>query len=104
MNDDINSPRHYTGNGIECLDAMRSAMHDAPITGYQAFLWGAAFKYIWRWPFKNGWHDLEKAKRCIEILLKEIDTEVNTDLLPCQNVRIEGEVLTACGEEKAVEQ
>lgn len=94
MNDDINSPRHYTGNGIECLDAMRSAMHDAPITGYQAFLWGASFKYVWRWPFKNGKQDLEKARVFIDQLMEE---------LPCQNVRIEGELLTAYGEDKEVQ-
>lgn len=71
MSDEVKAPSHYMGNGIECLEAMKSMMHEAPLTPFEGFLWGAAFKYVWRWPFKNGRQDLEKAKRCIDYLLEE---------------------------------
>lgn len=73
MDDEVREPRHYRGDGsIECMDAMRSMMADAPVPAYAAFWWGAAFKYVWRWPWKNGRRDLEKARRCIEYLLEVV--------------------------------
>lgn len=45
IKDNVNHPEHYTGNGIECIDAMLSAY------GIQAvieFCRCNAFKYQWR--------------------------------------------------------
>lgn len=78
MSDPVKAPAHYAGDGkIACMDAMRSML-----TGYQrsgvsslrmegspleASYWATcAFKYVWRWPCKNGLQDLEKARQCIE--------------------------------------
>ena len=74
MPDEIKRPRHYMGDGnIECMDARRSMMTGADVTNEQAFWWGNAFKYLWRWPRKNGRADLLKAQRCIEYLLEVTD-------------------------------
>lgn len=70
MSDDVKAPAHYLGNGIECMDAMESMMHDAKVSPIQAFWWGAAYKYVWRWPFKNGRQDIEKAIRALQYLLE----------------------------------
>lgn len=73
LTDMVERPRHYIGNGIECMEAMRSMMHEAPATPMQSFWWGASFKYVWRWPWKNGAQDIRKAIRCLEYLLEEVE-------------------------------
>lgn len=89
MSDSVSAPRHYRGDGmIECMDAMRSMMSDVFCVCPQAgdaeaihiptiglYWWGCAFKYLWRWVWKNGVQDLMKCRQCIDYL---IDTmEVN---------------------------
>ena len=80
MEDDIiKSPRHYLGNGeIECKDAMSSMMEGADVTNQQAYWWGCALKYLWRWPWKNGSQDIMKAIQCLAYLLNET-VEVEDD-------------------------
>lgn len=79
MADAVNHPDHYVGP-IECKDAMRSAM-DAEkysilrLHPMAAYWWGCAFKYIWRWPVKNGVEDLRKCCKCLEFLIEEIEHE-----------------------------
>lgn len=71
--DPIENPAHYTGNGaISCMDALDSMMHPMELPNTQAYWWGCAFKYLWRWPLKNGKQDLLKARQCIDYLLDEI--------------------------------
>lgn len=72
MSDVISHPDHYAGHGIECMDAMKSMMYGADVTNSQAYWWGCAFKYLWRWVRKNGEEDLEKCKRCIDYLLEDL--------------------------------
>ena len=67
--DMVNQPPHYTQGGVECIDAIQAA-----VTGkspYEAWLTGQIIKYVWRYNFKNGKQDLEKAefylKRLIDI-------------------------------------
>lgn len=51
MTDMINHPPHYRAYGVECVDVIErlpTAM-------------GSAIGYIWRFPFKNGQEDLNKA-------------------------------------------
>lgn len=58
--DNVNHPGHYEqACSIECIDAMELAF------GPEAVLYFSlcnAFKYTWRWKYKNGAEDLEKAK------------------------------------------
>lgn len=58
--DNVNHPKHYEGNcSIECIDAMRFALGDEALAYFCA---GNAFKYLWRYKFKNGQEDIDKAK------------------------------------------
>lgn len=68
--DEIKNPSHYDGDGfIECKDALRSMMYKPSwISTETGYWWGCAFKYIWRWPFKNGIEDIDKAIRCLEYM------------------------------------
>lgn len=78
VGDAVSAPAHYAGaDGIECMDAMRSCMGAVSIQlpPIALFWWGCAFKYLWRWPLKNGSQDLEKARRCIGYLLDELGRE-----------------------------
>lgn len=65
--DRVNHPSHYAGHtGIEAMDALESCMgKDAMVY----FFWGNAFKYLWRWKFKNGVEDLEKCRFYINKLI-----------------------------------
>ena len=56
--DMVNNPPHYNTAGIECIDAIQ-AMTD---TGYEYYLQGNIMKYLWRYRYKNGTQDLEKAQ------------------------------------------
>lgn len=78
----ISAPAHYAGDSIECKDAMKSMM-DAVI-GSEAgrsvmhplafYWWGCAFKYLWRYPLKNGLEDLKKCRQCLDYLIEEVDS------------------------------
>lgn len=48
--DPINHPSHYTQGGIECLDAIESALGR---DGFRAFLRGQIIKYTWRMELKG---------------------------------------------------
>ena len=41
--DEVNHPPHYTKGGIECIDAMKAMMHNAAVSAFVAYCWGAAF-------------------------------------------------------------
>lgn len=57
--DMVDRPAHYTYGGIECIDAMKAMMSREEYRGY---LRGAAFKYLWRYPYKGKpSEDLRKA-------------------------------------------
>jgi len=73
MSDPVTAPAHYEGSGVECKDAMKSMMHGADVAPSQAYWWGCAFKYVWRWPRKNGAEDIKKAITCLELLLGSLD-------------------------------
>lgn len=72
MRDNVTSPVHYRGDGeIEAMDALRSMTTDAPVAGIANYWWGNAFKYLWRWPRKNGIEDLKKCRQCLDYLIEE---------------------------------
>ena len=59
--DMVNSPPHYNNNPgmIECIDAIRAMLSPEEYIGY---LRGNSLKYRWRFRYKNGIEDLEKAE------------------------------------------
>jgi hypothetical protein len=67
--DMVNNPQHYTYGGIECIDAMKAMMSREEYIGY---LRGAAFKYLWRYPYKGKpKEDLRKAMWYLDKLQRE---------------------------------
>lgn len=72
---DVSYPVHYRGDGsITCMDAINSMMTPEEVaillTPNEAYWWGCAFKYVWRWPLKNGTEDIEKAIQCLKYILQ----------------------------------
>lgn len=67
MSDIVNNPKHYNQAGIECIDAIRAATGE----GYEHYLQGNIMKYLWRYRYKNGVEDLEKAQWYLKELIKE---------------------------------
>lgn len=66
--DPVNSPEHYTSGGIECIEAIRSALTPDEFRG---FIKGNIIKYAWREKIKNGDEDLKKIVKYIELLFKK---------------------------------
>ena len=57
--DAVNNPPHYNKGGIECIDAIEAMLTHEEFIGY---LRGNSLKYRWRFKYKNGIQDLEKAE------------------------------------------
>ena len=72
--DVVNNPPHYQSN-IECIDAMVAMSEGCDIPSHQAYCWQNCFKYLWRWPYKNGLEDLKKARWYLDRLIKKIEEE-----------------------------
>jgi len=70
--DPVNSPVHYNQAGIECITAMEAMMEGAEVPAHAAYAWGNTFKYLWRWPYKNGVEDLRKARWYLDLLIREV--------------------------------
>jgi len=72
VKDYVNSPPHYNKGDIECIDAIEAMLTQEEFIGY---LRGNSLKYRWRFRYKNGIQDLEKAewyeKKLMEILKDE---------------------------------
>lgn len=66
--DYVNHPPHYIRGGIECIDAIEAAT--VGLEGPEAYSTGAAIKYLWRWKWKNGTEDLQKANWYIDRLIE----------------------------------
>ena len=77
----VNNPPHYNKYGVECIEAIQSATGE----GYEYYLQGNIIKYLWRYRYKNGVQDLEKAQwylsRLIEIKNQQDKDEGKLDLL-----------------------
>lgn len=67
--DMVNHPPHYTAGGIECIDAIEAAT--VGLTGIEAACTANAIKYLWRWKFKGGKQDLDKAVWYIQHIAKK---------------------------------
>jgi|TARA_A100001201_G_C4008927_1_gene176901 hypothetical protein len=66
--DPVSKPKHYNQGEIEAFDALKSMLSKEELIGY---LRGNSFKYRWRFRFRNGKQDLEKAE-WYEKKLKEL--------------------------------
>jgi len=66
----VNHPPHYNKANIECIDAIRAATNE----GYEYYLQGNILKYVWRYRYKGGVEDLEKAKFYLDRLIKEVES------------------------------
>ena len=69
----VNKPLHYNTAGIECIDAMEAMVESADVPAHQAYCWQNAFKYLWRFPYKNGLEDLRKARWYIDRLISQLE-------------------------------
>lgn len=74
--EDIVNPKRYTQNKLQCWDFWVKAGLDPLIA--------SAVKYVWRYKYKNGLQDLEKAKVFIN---KAIDTFNDSDDISFSNKR-----------------
>lgn len=59
MEDNINHPKHYETDKIECIDAMEMTQGRGAV---MSFCLCNAFKYLWRHERKNGLEDIKKAR------------------------------------------
>ena len=70
--DAVNNPPHYNKGGIECIDAIEAMLTQEEFIGY---LRGNSLKYRWRFRYKNGIQDCDKAtwyeNKLMEILKDE---------------------------------
>lgn len=57
--DNVNSPEHYRQGGIECIQAIESALTPEEYRGY---LKGNIIKYIWRERMKAGLESCQKSQ------------------------------------------
>jgi len=64
--DMVNHPAHYNKAGIETIDAIEAATNE----GFKYYLQGNILKYIWRYEYKNGVEDLEKAQWYLNKLIE----------------------------------
>lgn len=69
--DNVNNPPHYNKAGIECIEAIAAATGD----GFQYYLQGNIIKYLWRYRYKNGIQDLEKAQWYLNKLIETLEEE-----------------------------
>ncbi len=69
----VDSPSHYTGGEIECIDALEAMLTPEEFIGY---LRGACFKYQWRCRCKGETvQDLEKNKWYLDRLVKILEVD-----------------------------
>ena len=69
--DAVNHPSHYTGAGIECIEAIKASMTPDALAGY---LKGNVQKYLWRYEKKvNPIDDLKKARWYLDYLINELE-------------------------------
>jgi hypothetical protein len=70
VSDMVNRPEHYRQGGLECIEAIEASMSREEFQGY---LKGNIEKYIWRYRYKNGVQDLEKARWYLDRLISALE-------------------------------
>ena len=71
MKDKVYKPQHYQGKGVECIDAIKSALKSTP-HGFESYCRVNVMKYIFRYRQKNGEEDLLKARVYLDWLIIEV--------------------------------
>ena len=71
--DMVDKPPHYNNSTIECIDAMAAMAEGCDIPSHEAYCWQNCFKYLWRWPYKNGLEDLKKARWYLDRLIQKVE-------------------------------
>ena len=74
--DYVNNPPHYNNGNIECIDAIEAMLSPEEFIGY---LRGNSLKYRWRFRYKNGIEDLQKAEWYENRLKEERNILIDTD-------------------------
>ena len=70
----VREPRHYSGDGkISCMMAVKSMFSGLKLSAVQVYWYGCAFKYLWRWPWKDGKQDIDKCIQCLNYLKDELE-------------------------------
>ena len=64
--DNVNKPFHYRQSSVECIDAILSATHEMR----EGYLQGNVMKYVWRYDYKGGLEDLQKAEWYLKKLIE----------------------------------
>jgi len=62
----VNKPFHYNVGGVECIDAIMAATNQ----NKEGYLQGNVMKYIWRYNYKGGLQDLQKAEWYLKKLIE----------------------------------
>ena len=71
--DMVNHPSHYTYGGVECIDAITSALSSYE-DSVDSWLVGQVIKYLWRAPLKGKYEeDIKKAQFYLNRLVEKID-------------------------------
>jgi hypothetical protein len=52
---------------------MEAMSEGAKVAPHAAYCWQNAFKYLWRWPYKNGLEDLKKCRWYLDRLIEELE-------------------------------
>ena len=64
--DNVNKPFHYNVGGVECIDAIMAATNQHK----EGYLQGNVMKYVWRYNYKGGLEDLQKAEWYLKKLIE----------------------------------
>lgn len=73
--DNVNHPQHYMQGAIECIDVIEEITK--PLDKFEAYIIGTVLKYLWRFKFKNGLEDLQKARWYLDKLIENMEAEKN---------------------------
>ena len=72
VEDMVNHPSHYTSGGVECIDAITSALSSYE-DSVDSWLVGQVIKYLWRAPLKGKYEeDIKKAQFYLNRLVEKI--------------------------------
>ena len=71
--DSVNHPTHYTKGGIECIEAIKSAVIEK--RGFESVCVANVIKYLWRYEAKGGLEDVKKAGWYLDRLINFLEEE-----------------------------
>ena len=68
--DNVNNPNHYK---LDCLDVEVIDVIKATVKDFNSFCHGNIIKYVLRANKKNGIEDFKKARKYIDMLVREVE-------------------------------